>query len=97
ALRNDSEDDGNVNRCHAQVARVKRRMRTGVYRLPKETDGAQHQTVSPPSATGTRKSQGRPYRRLGHIGLYARVRQRCSTTVPLSPAISLHNRNSGLV
>ncbi|GFV82047.1 transposable element Tcb2 transposase [Trichonephila clavipes] len=51
--------------------------------LPKETDGAHHQTclVSLSSATGTTVSRQTVYRRLGHIGLYARRLVRC---VPLT-------------
>ncbi|GFT51754.1 cubilin [Trichonephila clavipes] len=40
------QDDGNMNRCYSTGRlRVKRRMRPGIRQLlPKETDGAQHQT-----------------------------------------------------
>ncbi|GFW01105.1 transposable element Tcb1 transposase [Trichonephila clavipes] len=53
---------------------------------PKETDGAQHQTclvssLHLSSATGTTVSRQTMYRRLGHIGLYARRPVRC---VPLT-------------
>ncbi|GFU07405.1 transposable element Tcb1 transposase [Trichonephila clavipes] len=51
--------------------------------LPKETDGAQHSNLSRQlsSATGTTVSRQIVYRRLGHIGLYARRPVRC---VPLT-------------
>ncbi|GFW76722.1 transposable element Tcb2 transposase [Trichonephila clavipes] len=47
-------------------------MRTGIWQLlPKETDGAQHQTCLVSSLQlPVRQFQGM-YRRLGHIGLYA--------------------------
>ncbi|GFT94776.1 transposable element Tcb2 transposase [Trichonephila clavipes] len=62
-------------------------MRSGIYiwqLLPKETDRAQHQSclVELSSATGTTVSRQTVYRRLGHIGLYARRPVRC---VPLTP------------
>ncbi|GFV41945.1 HTH_Tnp_Tc3_2 domain-containing protein [Trichonephila clavipes] len=40
------QDDGNVSRCYSTNApELQRRMRTGIWELlPKETDGAQHQT-----------------------------------------------------
>ncbi|GFV16838.1 transposable element Tcb1 transposase [Trichonephila clavipes] len=43
--------------------------------LPKETDRLQHRQLS--SATGTTVSRQTVYRRLGHIGLYARTHVRC--------------------
>ncbi|GFV88612.1 transposable element Tcb1 transposase [Trichonephila clavipes] len=47
-----------------------------------EADGAQHQTCLVSSLQlPVRQFQGRPYRRLGHIGLYARMPVRC---VPLT-------------
>ncbi|GFU41978.1 transposable element Tcb2 transposase [Trichonephila clavipes] len=60
-------------------------MRTGIYiyiwqLLPKETDGAQHQTCLVSSLQlPVRQFQGRPCK--GHIGLYARRPVRC---VPLT-------------
>ncbi|GFV81456.1 transposable element Tcb2 transposase [Trichonephila clavipes] len=58
-------------------------MRTGIWQLlPKETDGAQHQTcLVLSSATSTTVSRKIVYRRLGHIGLYAR---RPVRSVPLT-------------
>ncbi|GFW57422.1 uncharacterized protein TNCV_543351 [Trichonephila clavipes] len=40
------QDDGNVSRCYSTGRpELQRRMRTGIWQLlPKETDGAQHQT-----------------------------------------------------
>ncbi|GFW46882.1 uncharacterized protein TNCV_2982381 [Trichonephila clavipes] len=40
------QDDGNVSRCYnTGNLELQRRMRTGIWQLlPKETDGAQHQT-----------------------------------------------------
>ncbi|GFV98600.1 uncharacterized protein TNCV_1452861 [Trichonephila clavipes] len=40
------QDDGNVSRCYSTgPPKLQRRMRTGIWQLlPKETDGAQHQT-----------------------------------------------------
>ncbi|GFV42885.1 HTH_Tnp_Tc3_2 domain-containing protein [Trichonephila clavipes] len=68
----------------AQVApELQRRMRTGIWQLlPKETDGAQHQTcLFSSSATDTTVSRQTMYRRLGYFGLYAR---RCVRCVPLT-------------
>ncbi|GFT22289.1 transposable element Tcb2 transposase [Trichonephila clavipes] len=67
-------------------------MRACIWQLlPKETDGVQHQiclVIS--SATGTTVSRQNLYRRLGHIGLYARRPVRCvPLTATLSPAIKL--------
>ncbi|GFX01965.1 HTH_Tnp_Tc3_2 domain-containing protein [Trichonephila clavipes] len=59
-------------------------MRTGIWKLlPKETDGAQHQTCLVSSLQlPVRQFQGKlSYRRLAHIGLYARRPVRC---VPLT-------------
>ncbi|GFW91948.1 transposable element Tcb2 transposase [Trichonephila clavipes] len=59
-------------------------MWTGIWQLlPKETDGAQHQAclVSSFQLPGTTVSRQTMYRRLGHIGLYARRPVRC---VPLT-------------
>ncbi|GFW97799.1 transposable element Tcb2 transposase [Trichonephila clavipes] len=70
----------------AKVApELQRRMRTGIWQsLPKETDGAQHQTcLFSSSATGTTVSRQTVYRCIGHIGLYARRPARC---VPLTAA-----------
>ncbi|GFX59796.1 HTH_Tnp_Tc3_2 domain-containing protein [Trichonephila clavipes] len=54
-------------------------MRNGIWQLlPKETDGTQHQTCLVSSDTTV--SRQTMYRRLGHIGLYARRTVRC---VPL--------------
>ncbi|GFX06379.1 uncharacterized protein TNCV_2939071 [Trichonephila clavipes] len=53
------QDDGNVSRCYSTcriAPELQRRMRTGIWQLlPKETNGAQHQTclVQLSSATGT--------------------------------------------
>ncbi|GFW88060.1 transposable element Tcb1 transposase [Trichonephila clavipes] len=67
------QDDGNMSRCYSTGRpELQRRMRTGTWQLlPKETDGVQHQT------TGTTVSKQTVYRRLGHIGLYARRPVRC--------------------
>ncbi|GBN99490.1 hypothetical protein AVEN_97976-1 [Araneus ventricosus] len=57
------QDDGNVSRFTAQVApELQRRMRTGIWQLlPKETDGAQHQTCLVSSLQlPVRQFQGRP-------------------------------------
>ncbi|GFV62687.1 transposable element Tcb2 transposase [Trichonephila clavipes] len=58
-------------------------MGTGIWKLlPKETDGAQHQTCLVSSLQlPVRLFQGR---RLGHIGLYARRPVRC---VPLTSTL----------
>ncbi|GFX04310.1 transposable element Tcb2 transposase [Trichonephila clavipes] len=58
-------------------------MRTSIWQLlPKETDGAQHQTCLVSSLQlPVRQSRQTVYRRLGHIGLYARRPVRC---VPLT-------------
>ncbi|GFU08579.1 hypothetical protein TNCV_3101111 [Trichonephila clavipes] len=70
------QDDGNVVDVTAQVApELQRRMRTGIFLalLPKETDGpASVLSRQFSSATGTTVSSQTVYRRLGHIGLYAR-------------------------
>ncbi|GFV80788.1 transposable element Tcb2 transposase [Trichonephila clavipes] len=54
-------------------------MRTGIWQLLRmETDGAQYQTcLVSSSATGTTVSKQSVYRRLGHIGQYARRPVRC--------------------
>ncbi|GFX06892.1 transposable element Tcb2 transposase [Trichonephila clavipes] len=60
-------------------------MRTGIWQLlPKETDGAQPESDLSrqlSSATGTTVSRWTVYRRLEHIGLYARRLVGC---VPLT-------------
>ncbi|GFS87214.1 uncharacterized protein TNCV_213391 [Trichonephila clavipes] len=59
------QDDGNVSRCYSTGRpQLQRRMRTGIYiwqLLPKETDGAQHQTSLVSSLQlPVRQFQGRP-------------------------------------
>ncbi|GFU54669.1 uncharacterized protein TNCV_2161371 [Trichonephila clavipes] len=59
------QDDGNVSRCYSTChPELQRRMRTGIYiwqLLPKETDGAQHQTCLVSSLQlPVRQFQGRP-------------------------------------
>ncbi|GFV99907.1 HTH_Tnp_Tc3_2 domain-containing protein [Trichonephila clavipes] len=72
------QDDGNVSRCYSTgrprftTPNEDRYIR---QLLPKETDGAQHRLVS--SATVTTVARQIVYRRLGHIGLYARRPVRC--------------------
>ncbi|GFW85137.1 uncharacterized protein TNCV_3248771 [Trichonephila clavipes] len=82
------QDDGNVSRCystgHPRVT-TPNEDRYIWQLLPKETDGAQHQTCLIRSLQlPVRQFQGRVqtmYRRLWHIGLYARTPVRC---VPLT-------------
>ncbi|GFV44345.1 transposable element Tcb1 transposase [Trichonephila clavipes] len=63
------------------VPELQRRMRTGIWQLlPKETDGAQHQTCLVSSLQLPVSGQTM-YRRLGHIGLNARRPVAC---VPLT-------------
>ncbi|GBN15941.1 hypothetical protein AVEN_218381-1 [Araneus ventricosus] len=57
------QDDGNVSRCYnTGRPELQRRMRTGIWQLlPKETDGAQHQTCLVSSLQlPVRQFQGRP-------------------------------------
>ncbi|GBN49041.1 hypothetical protein AVEN_96462-1 [Araneus ventricosus] len=57
------QDDGNVSRCYSTGRpRVTTPMRTGIWQLlPKETDGAQHQTCLVSSLQlPVRQFQGRP-------------------------------------
>ncbi|GBM91225.1 hypothetical protein AVEN_90182-1 [Araneus ventricosus] len=57
------QDDGNVSRCYSTGrSELQRRMRTGIWQLlPKETDGAQHQTCLVSSLQlPVRQFQGRP-------------------------------------
>ncbi|GFX28979.1 transposable element Tcb1 transposase [Trichonephila clavipes] len=66
------QDDGKVSRCFSTGRpELQRRMRTGIWKLlPKETDGAQHQTCLVSSLQlPVRQFQGR---RLRHICQYAR-------------------------
>ncbi|GFY12866.1 HTH_Tnp_Tc3_2 domain-containing protein [Trichonephila clavipes] len=82
------QDDGNVSRCYS-TGRLRVTMPNEdryIYiwqLLPKETDGAQHQTclVSSLQPQVTTISRQTVYRRLGRIGLYARTPVRC---VPLT-------------
>ncbi|GFU95471.1 HTH_Tnp_Tc3_2 domain-containing protein [Trichonephila clavipes] len=64
----------------AQVAtKLQRRMRTGIrHLLPTETE--EHSIRQLSSATDTTVSRQIVYRRLGHIGLYARRPVRCVPT-----------------
>ncbi|GFW11918.1 HTH_Tnp_Tc3_2 domain-containing protein [Trichonephila clavipes] len=78
------QDDGNVSRCYSTGrSELKRRMRTGIWQLlPKETRRSTASDLSRQlsSATGTIVSRQTMYRRLGHVGLYARRPfQMCST------------------
>ncbi|GBM04107.1 hypothetical protein AVEN_247973-1 [Araneus ventricosus] len=57
------QDDGNVSRCYSTGRpELERRMRRGIWQLlPKETDGAQHQTCLVSSLQlPVRQFQGRP-------------------------------------
>ncbi|GFW18575.1 uncharacterized protein TNCV_1222361 [Trichonephila clavipes] len=57
------QDDGNVSRCYSTGRpELQRRMRTGIWQLlPKETDGAQHQTCLVSSfQLPVRQFQGKP-------------------------------------
>ncbi|GBO26175.1 hypothetical protein AVEN_95083-1 [Araneus ventricosus] len=57
------QDDGNVSRCYSTGRpELQRRIRTGIWQLlPKETDGAQHQTCLVSSLQlPVRQFQGRP-------------------------------------
>ncbi|GFW47960.1 transposable element Tcb2 transposase [Trichonephila clavipes] len=76
------EYGGNGVDVTAQVAfEIQRRMRTSLWQLqPKETDGAQHQIclVSSFQLPVPPVSRQTVYRRLGHIGLYARRPSRFS-------------------
>ncbi|GFX56320.1 transposable element Tcb1 transposase [Trichonephila clavipes] len=82
------QDDSNVSRCYSTGRpRVNRRMRTDIYiylavtakrnRRSKASDLSRQLS----SATGATVSRQTVYRRLGHIGLYARRPVRC---VPLT-------------
>ncbi|GFW44208.1 transposable element Tcb1 transposase [Trichonephila clavipes] len=77
------QDDGNVSRCYSRGRT--RVMRTGIYlavtakRNRRSTASDLSRLLS--SATGTTVSRQTVYRRLGHIGLYARRPVRC---VPLT-------------
>ncbi|GFW79498.1 transposable element Tcb1 transposase [Trichonephila clavipes] len=82
------QDDGNVSRCYSTgCPELQRRMRTGIYiylavtakRNRRSTASDLSRQLS--SATGTTVSRQTVYRRLGHIGLYARRPVRC---VPLT-------------
>ncbi|GFU54594.1 transposable element Tcb1 transposase [Trichonephila clavipes] len=80
------QDDGNVSRCYSTGhPELQRRMRTGIYlavtakRNRRSTASDLSRQLS--SATGTTVSRQTMYRRLGHIGLYARRPFRC---VPLT-------------
>ncbi|GFW46473.1 transposable element Tcb1 transposase [Trichonephila clavipes] len=75
------QDDANVSSCYAPE--LQRRMRTGIWQLlPKETRStASDLSRQLSSATSTTVSRQTVYRRLGHIGLYARRPVRC---VPLT-------------
>ncbi|GFV54737.1 HTH_Tnp_Tc3_2 domain-containing protein [Trichonephila clavipes] len=80
------QDDGNVSRCYSTGRPRVTTPNEDRYiwqLLPKETDGSQHQTclVSYRYDSGTTASRQTVYRRLGHIGLYARKPVRC---VPLT-------------
>ncbi|GFS77083.1 transposable element Tcb1 transposase [Trichonephila clavipes] len=79
------QDDGNVSRCNSTGRPRVTTPNEDLYLwqlLPKETDGAQHLShTAVSSATGTTVSRQTVYRRLGHIGLYARRPVRC---VPLT-------------
>ncbi|GFU00890.1 transposable element Tcb1 transposase [Trichonephila clavipes] len=81
------QDDGNVSRCYStgrpQVT-TPNEDRYILQLLPKETDGAHHQTCIVSSLQlPVRQFHTRQivYRRLGHVGLYARKLVRC---VPLT-------------
>ncbi|GFU17757.1 HTH_Tnp_Tc3_2 domain-containing protein [Trichonephila clavipes] len=75
------QDDGNVSRCystgHPRVATPNEDWYLAV--TAEEIDGAQHQTclVSSLQLPVTTVSRQTVYRRLGHIGLYARRPVRC--------------------
>ncbi|GFS59890.1 transposable element Tcb1 transposase [Trichonephila clavipes] len=78
--------DGNMSRCYSTGRpELQRRMRTGIYlavtakRNRRSTESDLSRQLS--SATGTTVSRQTVYRRLGHIGLYARMPVRC---VPLT-------------
>ncbi|GFV03253.1 transposable element Tcb1 transposase [Trichonephila clavipes] len=80
------QDDGNVSRSYSTGRpELQRRMRTGIYlavtakRNRRNTASDLSRQLS--SATGTTVSRQTVYRRLGHIGLYARRPVRC---VPLT-------------
>ncbi|GFX33458.1 uncharacterized protein TNCV_4122921 [Trichonephila clavipes] len=81
------QDDGNV-RCYS-TGRPPSYIR---QLLPKETDGAQHQTCLVSSLQlPVRQFQGRTCTRLGHIGLYTRRPVRCvqANRNSLSPTTNL--------
>ncbi|GFV17817.1 transposable element Tcb2 transposase [Trichonephila clavipes] len=73
-------------------------MRTGIWQLlPKETDGAQHQTclVSSLQLPVRQFQRQTVYRCLGNIGLYARRPVRCvPLNAILSPAINLSREHA---
>ncbi|GFX85229.1 transposable element Tcb1 transposase [Trichonephila clavipes] len=76
------QDDGNVSRCYSTGSpELQRRKRTGIY-LAVTAKRNRRSTASDLSrqlysATGTTVSRQTVYRRLGHIGLYARRPVRC--------------------
>ncbi|GFW14121.1 transposable element Tcb2 transposase [Trichonephila clavipes] len=71
-------------------------MRTGIWQLlPKETDGAQHQTCLLSSLQlPVRQHQGIVYRRLGHIGLYARLVCSLILAIWRAPGTRYHQENT---
>ncbi|GFT73179.1 HTH_Tnp_Tc3_2 domain-containing protein [Trichonephila clavipes] len=80
------QDHGNVSRCYSTGRpELQRRVRTGIYltviakRNRRSTASYLSRQLS--SANGTTVSRQTVYRRLGHIGLYARRPVRC---VPLT-------------
>ncbi|GFY22496.1 transposable element Tcb1 transposase [Trichonephila clavipes] len=76
-LIEDNHNNNSTGRPDSQ-----RRMRTGIWQLlPKKQSTASYLSRQLSSATGTTVSRQTVYRRLGHIGLYARRPVRC---VPLT-------------
>ncbi|GBL78911.1 hypothetical protein AVEN_67415-1 [Araneus ventricosus] len=88
-------DDGNVSRCYSTgrprvtTPNEDRYLAVTAKRNRRSTASDLSRQLS--SATGTTVSRQTVYRRLGHIGLYARRPVRCVplTATLLSPAISL--------
>ncbi|GFV13057.1 transposable element Tcb1 transposase [Trichonephila clavipes] len=74
------QDDGNVSRYYSTGRpELQRRIRTGIWQLLQKNRRSTALDLSRQlsSATGTTVSRQTVYRRLGHIGLYARRSVRC--------------------
>ncbi|GFV58515.1 HTH_Tnp_Tc3_2 domain-containing protein [Trichonephila clavipes] len=83
------EDGGNASRCYStDRPEIQRRMRTSIWQLlpKKQTEHSIRPVSQLSSATRTTVSRQTVYRRLGHIGLYARRPVRCVSLTQLTVA-----------